>query len=78
MKFIDEEIAHIMRATAPSLALGTTPAVFSFDYWYQRLCALLDSTQLTQAQFRTIDALMVELEAIQAAVRTDAAEPLAA
>ncbi|SDD34536.1 hypothetical protein [Paraburkholderia lycopersici] len=81
MKFIDGEIAHITRAMAPSLSAGTTPAVFSFDYWYKRLSALLDLTQLTQTQFKTIDALMVELEAIQLAldtVGTDAVEILAA
>ena len=78
MKFIDEEIAHIMRVMAPSLSAGKTPAVFSFDYWYKRLSALLDSTQLTQAQFRTIDALMIELEAIQGTIRADATEALAA
>lgn len=78
MKFIDDEIAHIMRATAPSLSAGRTPAVFSFGYWYKRLSALLDRTQLTQAQFRTIDALMVELEAVQAALDAEASEALAA
>jgi hypothetical protein len=78
MKFIDSEIAHIMRAMAPSLCAGAPPAVFSCDYWYQRLSALLDLSQLTQTQFRTIDALMVELESIQAAIGADAAEALAA
>jgi hypothetical protein len=78
MKFIDSEIAHIMRAMAPSLSAGAMPAVFSFDYWYKRLSALLDLTQLTQAQFRTIDTLMVELESIQAAIGAEEAEVLAA
>jgi hypothetical protein len=78
MKFIDSEIVHIMRAMAPSLAAGATPAVFSFDYWYKRLSALLDLTQLTPAQFRTIDALMVELESIQAAIGAEHAEVSAA
>ena len=75
--FIDDEIAHITRAMAPSLSIGTTPAVFSFDYWYRRLSALLDLTQITQSQFRAIDALMVELEAIQAAVGARAVEAMA-
>ncbi|MCP3727223.1 hypothetical protein M3I53_29560 [Paraburkholderia sp. CNPSo 3272] len=66
MRFIDDEIAHITRAMAPSLSAGTTPAVFSFDYWYERLCALLGLAQITPSQFRTVDALMVELESRQA------------
>ncbi|HTR07725.1 MAG TPA: hypothetical protein VMJ11_13985 [Paraburkholderia sp.] len=78
MKLIDEQIAHITRAMAPSLSAGTPPAVFSIDYWYERLSALLDLPQLTQVQFRTIDALMVELEAIQATIGADAIEALAA
>ncbi|MEX3919139.1 MULTISPECIES: hypothetical protein [Paraburkholderia] len=78
MRFIDEEIAHIMRATAPSLSAGTTPAVFSFDYWYKRLCTLLDLAQITPSQFRTVDALMVELEARRAATGAAVREALAA
>jgi len=78
MKFIDDEIAHITRAMAPSLSAGTPPTVFSHDYWYERLSTLLDFPQLTQGQFRTIDALMVELEEIQATIGADAAEALAA
>ncbi|CAG9273175.1 hypothetical protein [Paraburkholderia unamae] len=78
MKFIDDEIAHITRAMAPSLSAGTRPAVFSFDYWYKRLAALLDLGQITPAQFRTIDALMVELEAIKRTVDVNTPEPLAA
>ncbi|MBV8259676.1 MAG: hypothetical protein JO239_01700 [Paraburkholderia sp.] len=67
MKLIDDEIAHITRAMAPSLSVGARPAVFSCDYWYKRLSALLDFTHITESQFRAIDRLMVELEAIQAA-----------
>jgi hypothetical protein len=78
MKYIDTEIAHIVRAMAPSLSAGATPSVFSFDYWYQRLSALLDLSQLTQTQFRTIDALMVELESIQAAIGAKTAVAIAA
>ncbi|HKT93075.1 MAG TPA: hypothetical protein VJS18_12970 [Paraburkholderia sp.] len=78
MRFIDDEIAHITRAMAPSLSAGTTPAVFSFNYWYERLSALLDLAQITQSQFRTVDALMVELETRQAAIGAKAREALAA
>ena len=78
MRFIDDEIAHITRAMAPSLSAGTTPAVFSFNYWYERLAALLDLAQITQSQFRTVDALMVELETRQVAIGAKARETLAA
>jgi hypothetical protein len=78
MKFIDEEIAHITRAMVPSYSAGATPAVFSSDYWHKRLSALLDHTQLTQTQFRTIDALMLELESIEAVIGAEEAEALAA
>lgn len=78
MRFIDDEIAHITRAMAPSLSAGTTPAIFSFDYWYERLSALLDLAQITSSQFRTVDALMLELETRQAAMGTKAREALAA
>ncbi|MCX5542912.1 hypothetical protein M3A49_26060 [Paraburkholderia sp. CNPSo 3076] len=78
MRFIDDEIAHITRVMAPSLSAGTTPAVFSFDYWYARLCALLDLAQITPSQFRTVDALMVELESRQAATGAAVREALAA
>ncbi|MCP3708113.1 hypothetical protein M3I54_14120 [Paraburkholderia sp. CNPSo 3274] len=78
MRFIDDEIAHITRAMAPSLSAGTTPAVFSFDYWYERLCALLDLAQITPSQFRTVDALMVVLESRRATTGTAVREALAA
>lgn len=78
MKFIDDEITHITRAMAPSLSVGTTPAVFSFDYWYERLSALLDLAQITPSQFRTVDALMLDLETRQAVIGANAREALAA
>lgn len=78
MQLIDEEIAHITRAVAPSLSNGITPTVFSYDYWYKRLSALLDAPQVTQLQFRTIDTLMLELEAIQAVIAADSVEAIAA
>lgn len=78
MTFIDEEIAHITRAVAPSLSHSIAPTVFSFDYWYARLSALLDAPQVSPLQFRTIDTLMLELEAIQATIAADAVEAIAA
>ncbi|MFD1558665.1 hypothetical protein ACFSHT_24010 [Paraburkholderia silviterrae] len=65
MKFIDQEIAHIMRVMVPSLLTEGTIPFLSFDYWHQRLSNLLDTAQLSHAQFRTIDSLMTQLERLQ-------------
>ncbi|WP_322103905.1 hypothetical protein [Paraburkholderia sp. J41] len=78
MHLIDDEIAHITRAVAPALSNGIAPTVLPYDYWYRRLCALMDAPQVTPVQFRTIDTLMLELEAIQATIAADAVEAIAA
>ncbi|CAB3781024.1 hypothetical protein LMG28688_01167 [Paraburkholderia caffeinitolerans] len=66
MKFIDQEIAHIMRVMVPTLLLEGTVPILSFDYWHKRLSNLLDTAQLSHAQFRTVDSLMTQLERLQA------------
>ncbi|QBQ96205.1 hypothetical protein [Paraburkholderia pallida] len=65
MKFIDQEIAHIMRVMVPSLRPEGTIPILSFDYWHRRLSNLLDTAQLSHAQFCTIDSLMTQLERLQ-------------
>ena len=54
-----------MRVMVPSLLLEGTVPFLSFDYWHQRLSNLLDTAQLTHAQFCTIDSLMTQLERLQ-------------
>ncbi|MBN3813378.1 hypothetical protein G3N97_30375 [Paraburkholderia sp. Ac-20347] len=66
VKFIDQEIAHIMRVMVPSLLTEGAIPILSFEYWHQRLSNLLDTAQLSHAQFRTIDSLMTQLERLQA------------
>lgn len=66
LKFIDQEIAHIMRVMVPTLLSESTVPILSFDYWHKRLSNLLDTAQLTHAQFRTVDSLMTQLEHLQA------------
>jgi hypothetical protein len=66
VKFIDQEIAHIMRVMVPTLLPEGTIPILSFDYWHKRLSNLLDTAQLTHAQFRTVDSLMTQLEHLQA------------
>ncbi|POR49701.1 hypothetical protein B0G62_1107 [Paraburkholderia eburnea] len=65
MMFIDQEIAHIMRVMVPSLLTDGTVPILSVEYWHRRLSNLLDSAQLSQTQFRTIDSLMTQLERLQ-------------
>ena len=65
MKLIDQEIAHIMRVMVPSLLTEATVPILSFDYWHKRLSNLLDTAQLSHAQFRTVDSLMTQLERLQ-------------
>ncbi|WP_245004645.1 hypothetical protein [Paraburkholderia sacchari] len=66
MKFIDQEIAHVMRVMVPTLLSDSTVPILSFDYWHKRLSNLLDMAHLTHAQFRTVDSLMTQLEHLQA------------
>ncbi|WP_322058768.1 hypothetical protein [Paraburkholderia sp. J63] len=65
MKFIDQEITHIMRVMMPSLLSDSAIPFLSFDYWHKRLSNLLDTAQLSHAQFRTLDSLMTQLERLQ-------------
>jgi hypothetical protein len=69
MMFIDQEIAHIMRVMVPSLLTDGTVPILSVEYWHRRLSNLLDTAQLSQTQFRTIDSLMTQLERLQLKAR---------
>jgi hypothetical protein len=69
MMFIDQEIAHIMRVMVPTLLTEGTVPILTFEYWHRRLSNLLDTAQLSQAQFRTIDSLMTQLERLQVQAR---------
>ncbi|MBN3854390.1 MULTISPECIES: hypothetical protein [unclassified Paraburkholderia] len=69
MMFIDQEIAHIMRVMVPSLLTDGTVPILTVEYWHRRLSNLLDTAQLSQTQFRTIDSLMTQLERLQVKAR---------
>jgi hypothetical protein len=69
MRLIDQEIAHITRVMIPSLETTSGVPILTPDYWYRRLSNLLDSAQLSHAQFHTIDALMNQIERILAGGR---------
>jgi hypothetical protein len=66
MKLIDQEIAHITRVMIPSLQTDSGIPILTPNYWHKRLSDLLDRTQLSHSQFRSIDALMSQIERIQA------------
>jgi hypothetical protein len=65
VKFIDQEIAHIMRVMVPSLLAEGAVPILSLEYWHKRLSNLLDTAQLSHAQFCTVDSLMTQLERLQ-------------
>lgn len=67
--FIDQEITHIMRVIVPSLLTEGTVPILTAEYWHRRLSKLLDTAQLSQTQFRTIDSLMTHLERLQSKAR---------
>jgi hypothetical protein len=71
MRLIDQEIAHITRVMIPSLETASGVPILTPDYWYRRLSKLLDSAQLSHAQFHTIDALMNQIERILAGARNE-------
>jgi hypothetical protein len=71
MRLIDQEIAHITRVMIPSLQTASGVPILTPDYWYRRLSNLLDSTQLSPAQFHTIDALMNQIERILAGAQNE-------
>ncbi|MFP6560597.1 hypothetical protein WJ542_20175 [Paraburkholderia sp. B3] len=71
MRLIDQEIAHITRIMIPSLETASGVPILTPDYWHRRLSNLLDTAQLSHAQFRTIDALMNQIERILTVARNE-------
>ena len=60
--FIDEGIAHIARVMRPALYGELGGSYLPSAYWRQRLYQILDTTHLTNAQLRTVDGLLLELD----------------
>ncbi|MGF7133730.1 hypothetical protein P3T40_005229 [Paraburkholderia sp. EB58] len=60
--FIDEGIAHIARVMRPALHGDLGGSYLPSAYWRQRLYQILDTTHLTNAQLRTVDSLLLELD----------------
>ena len=60
--FIDEGIAHIARVMRPALHGDLGGSYLPSAYWRQRLYQILDTAHLTNAQLRTVDSLLLELD----------------
>ena len=60
--FIDEGIAHIARVMRPALYGELGGTYLPSAYWRQRLYQILDTTHLSNAQLRTVDGLLLELD----------------
>ncbi|HTH60589.1 MAG TPA: hypothetical protein VL689_10600 [Paraburkholderia sp.] len=68
MTFVDQEIAHIKQAIALSLqkpAQSGLP-VFPAAYWRNRLRQLMDRHHLEHSQLCAVDALLLQLDRIEA------------
>ncbi len=63
---IDEDIAHIERAMRLSFAPDCDSNVLPAGYWRRRLHQLLDTVHLNKAQLRGIDALLLQLDRLEA------------
>lgn len=63
---IDEDIAHIERAMRLSFAPDYDSNVLPAGYWRKRLHQLLDTVHLNKAQLRGIDALLLQLDRLEA------------
>ncbi|APA85435.1 hypothetical protein BJG93_08625 [Paraburkholderia sprentiae WSM5005] len=59
---IDHDIAHITRAMHVSLRGDFGGPILPAAYWRKRLTTLVDSGQLSSAQLRKIDSLLLQLD----------------
>lgn len=79
MTFIDQEIAHITHAMALSLHMPAPSGlpVFPAAYWRDRLDQLIDRHHLAHRQLCAVDALLRQLDRLEAtgssAIHTDTA-----
>ena len=71
--FIDEGIAHIARVMRPALYGELGGSYLPSAYWRQRLYQILDTTHLSNAQLRTVDSLLLELDEFDLCTKVPAA-----
>ncbi|MDR6393200.1 hypothetical protein [Paraburkholderia phenoliruptrix] len=66
LTLIDQEIAHLARVMSASMAGDLAGPILPAAYWRERLHQLLDSQHLTNAQLRSIDVLLLQLDELEA------------
>jgi hypothetical protein len=74
---IDLEIAHITRVMGVSMAGDLAGPILPGAYWRLRLHQLLDAQHLTNAQLRSVDQLLLQLDELEAQASNIAAQPAA-
>jgi hypothetical protein len=68
LTLIDQEIAHLARVMKPSLCGDLGGPILPPEYWRKRLHALLDLHHVTKTQLTSIDALLLQLDALDRAL----------
>ncbi|CAB3728274.1 hypothetical protein [Paraburkholderia rhynchosiae] len=63
---IDLEIAHLERVMGASMAGDLAGPILPGAYWRERLHELLDGQHLTNAQLRSLDVLLLQLDELEA------------
>ncbi|MFP3565990.1 hypothetical protein [Paraburkholderia sp. SIMBA_030] len=63
---IDQDIAHIGHVMQPSLQGDLGGPILPATYWRKRLFQLLDTGNLSHAQLRAIDSLLLQIDEFDA------------
>ena len=74
---IDLEIAHLARVMSESMAGDLAGPILPAAYWRARLHRLLDSQHLTNAQLRSLDVLLLQLDELEAQASNSTTHPVA-
>ena len=62
----DLEIAHLARVMGASMIGDLAGPILPGAYWRRRLHQLLDAQHLTNAQLRSLDSLLLQLDELEA------------
>ncbi|CAE6721049.1 hypothetical protein [Paraburkholderia haematera] len=62
----DLEIAHLARVMGASMIGDLAGPILPATYWRERLHHLLDAQHLTNAQLRSLDSLLLQLDELEA------------
>jgi len=64
----DLEIAHLARVMGASMIGDLAGPILPGAYWRERIYQLLDAQHLTNAQLRSLDSLLLQLDELEAQV----------